>query len=279
MDNFDSNDSASSGPGDVQEVQQEEELSHSDKMVGIFTEPAKTFERMSKFPPRTMDWFTPMLILLVLVFIAQILMMTNKEIYYQIKQKQMARIEKNLNEMVKKGQLTQDQMNSQMNKIQDRFDQPPSVLQMVLQGVGILIFGFIIFFIITGIYFLFSKFVFKGDGSYQSALVASGMVAYIGMIQIILTTILAFVMGKMLNDFSAASFMNADKTTLSGFLLAKLDVFSIWSYSILSIGLAKMFKASSTLKYFLLVFGVWILGGFLLYLLAEVIPFLKFFGI
>ncbi len=278
MDNFDSNDSTSSNTSPGAEVQPEEELSLSDKMVGIISEPSTTFEKISKFPPKTMDWFTPMLLLLVLVFISQFLLLNNKELYYQVKEKQIARMEKNFNEMVKQGKMTQDQANTQLNAIQDRMDKGITPVQIVFQGVGILIFGFIIFFIITGIYFLFAKFAFKGDGSYQSALVASGMVSYIGMIQVIVTTILAFVMGRMMNDTSVASFMDMDKSTFTGFILAKLDVFSIWSYSVLSIGLAKMFKASSALKYFLLVFGVWILGGLLLFFLAEAIPFLKLFG-
>ena len=43
-----------------------EELSHSDKMIGVFTEPGKTFDNASKFPPRTKDWVLPLVILLAL---------------------------------------------------------------------------------------------------------------------------------------------------------------------------------------------------------------------
>ena len=114
MDNIDNSDSTSSNEGSTPEVQPELELSHSDKMVGILTEPSTTFGKMSQFPPRTKDWFIPMLILLVVVFISQILLTSNKEIYYQIKEKQLARIEKNLNQMVAEGKMTKDQMNNQM---------------------------------------------------------------------------------------------------------------------------------------------------------------------
>jgi UPF0716 family protein affecting phage T7 exclusion len=181
--------------------------------------------------------------------------------------------------MVAEGKMTQDQMNTQMNNIQNRMDQGITPIQIVFQGLAIFIGGFIIFFIITAIYFLFARFVLKGEGTYQSALVASGMTAYIGIIETILVTILAFVMGRMLSGFSVAAFMDADTSTLGGFFLAKINVITIWSYIVLGIGLAKMFKSSSTMKYFLTVFGIWIIGGFLLFLLAEAVPFLKFFGI
>ncbi len=279
MDNFDSTENASSGSEQDPQSQQEEELSHSDKMIGIFTEPAKTYERIAQYPPKTMDWFFPVLLMLVLVIISQFLMMGNKELYYQMKQKQLDRIQKNLKEQVDSGRLTQQQANDQMNMIQDRMDQPPSVVQKIIQAVGILIVGFIFFFIVSGIYFLFAKFVLKGDGTYASALVANGMTSYIAMIGIVIAAILAISMGRVLQDTSLASFLDTDKSTFAGWIFAKIDVFTIWAYALLSIGLAKMFKSKSTVKYYITVFGIWIVGSFLFFLLAKAVPFLKFFGL
>ncbi len=275
MDNFTD---SSANPSQAGEVQLEPELGHSDKMIGIFSEPAKTYERISNYPTKTIDWFLPVLLMLVVVFITQLLLMNNKEIYFQMKQKQLDRMEKNINEMVKKGQLTQDQANDRMNAVQDQMDKGNTPIGMVLRAVGILIFGFVFFFIISGIYFLFAKFVLRGDGNYSSVLVASGLTAYIGIIQIILAAILAFVLGKPLMDTSIASFLDSDKSTYIGFILAKLDVFSIWSYIILSIGLAKMFKSKNTGKYYAAVFGIWIIGGLLLFWIAKAVPFLGMMG-
>ena len=65
MDNTDlpnPNESPSQG-----EVPAEEELGHSDKLVGVFAEPKTMFEKMSHFPPKTMDWFLPVILLLVVI--------------------------------------------------------------------------------------------------------------------------------------------------------------------------------------------------------------------
>ena len=43
------------------------ELSHSDKMIGVFSEPAKMFAHTSKFPPRNKDWVIPVLIFFIVV--------------------------------------------------------------------------------------------------------------------------------------------------------------------------------------------------------------------
>ncbi len=227
--------------GENQESEAEPELSHSDKLIGIFTEPAKTYERIAQFPPKTIDWFLPVIILLVLVIISQFLTLSNKQIYYQMQQKQMARIEKSFNEMVAKGQMTKEQAQQRLNEFQDRMGKGISTVQMIIMPISILIFGFIVFFIMCGIYYLFVKFVLKGEGTYASVLVASGLTSYIAMIQVVLAAIFALILGRILGDTSLAAFLGTERTTFLGFVFSKIDIFSIWIYIVLSIGLAKMF--------------------------------------
>jgi hypothetical protein len=117
----------------------------------------------------------------------------------------------------------------------------------------------------------------KGEGTFISALVASGLTTYISILQIIIAGILTMLLGKMIMDTSLASIMGSDKTTLTGWLLAKVDPISIWGYIILAIGFAKMFKSESTGKYYVLVFGLWLIGGFILFQLAQAVPFLQSF--
>jgi hypothetical protein len=85
-------------------------------------------------------------------------------------------------------------------------------------------------------------------------------------------------MGKLLGDVSIASFTGADKATIAGFILGKLDIFSIWIYAVLSIGLAKMFKSETVGKYYIMVFGLWIIGGLIIFALGQALPFLRGFG-
>jgi hypothetical protein len=140
-----------------------------------------------------------------------------------------------------------------------------------------LIFGFIVYIIIVGIYYLFIKFLLKGDGTFTSALVANGLTAYISILQIVIAGILTMLLGKMIMDTSVASIIGSDKNTLTGWLLAKIDPISIWAYIVLAIGFAKMFKSESTGKYYVLVFGIWLIGMFILFQLAQAVPFLQNF--
>ena len=249
------------------------ELNHSDKMIGVFTEPAQMFSITSKFAPKHKDWVIPVLIFFIVIALIRILAMTNKEVYFEAKKQGIERIEK----MVEGGTMTREQGDEAINAIDQQMEFMQGPVGWVISIVSTLIFGFIFFLLLIGIYYLFIKFLLKGEGTFTSALVASGLTTYISILQIILGGILTMLLGKMIMDTSLASLMGSDKTTLIGWLLAKVDPISIWAYIVMSIGLAKMFKSESTGKYYAVVFGVWLIGGFILFQLAQAIPFLQAF--
>ena len=109
-------------------------------------------------------------------------------------------------------------------------------------------------------------------------MVATGLTSYISMIQVLISAILALVMGRLVSDTSVASLMNSDKTTIVGFLLSKLDVISIWAYAVLAIGLAKLFRSQTTGKYYILVFGLWLIWSLFVFVISKAVPFLSFLG-
>ena len=276
MDNSDTNENNEQLTNSEPE-ESHEELSHSDKMIGVFTEPGKTFDNMSKFPPRTKDWVLPLVILLALVAIIQIILMQNSEIAFQAKQKQLVKIQEQFDEAIKNGQMTQEQADQQMDNIMEQMDQSMTPVRIIIQTVSIFVVGFIIFLIIAAIHLMLSKLALKGEGTFASALVANGLAAYIGMIHVIVAAVLSLAFSRLLNDVNVATLIQAEKLSVVGFILGKLDVFSIWAFIVIGIGLSKMFKAPSSTKYIIMVFCVWIIIDLLYYLLATVVPFLQFF--
>jgi hypothetical protein len=256
----------------LEQLSTEQELSHTDKIVGVFSEPTKMFSMTSLFPPRTKDWIIPLLIVFALLGILRSVAMLNEEVFFHTKQEATNRIE----EMVKNGTIPPDQLDSALERSDQQMEFMRGPIGWVINIVSTLIFGSIFFFIIVAIYFLFVKFLLKGEGNYQSAIVASALPMYISAVQFLIGGILTFMMGKMIMDTSVASLTGSDKSTIVGWLLAKIDPFSIWAYFVLSIGLAKMFKSQSTTKYFLMVFGLWIVGGLLIWFIATAVPFLSF---
>jgi len=258
---------------------QEPELSHSDKLVGIFSEPGKTFESIAKFPIKTIDWLLPVFAMLVVVILSQIIMMGNPQISGEMKQKQMAAVEKRFQEMVDKGTMTKAQADEELQKVEDQMEKMSGgVIGKVITAISVLVFGFIMYLIIAGFYFLFAKFAFKADATYKHVLVTTGLTSYISIIAVILATILAVVTNKMARDVSVASLFAVDTKTLTGFLLAKLDAFGIWAYFVIALGMTKLFNAGDSKKYYYFVFGAWIILSLLLFLGMKTIPFLENFA-
>jgi hypothetical protein len=257
--------------------EEEKALSHLDKLMGIFTEPIKTFEKISLFPPKTIDWFLPFFLLLLVISVSQIIRMSNPIIKSEMQEKQIQQIEKSLDEAVQRGEITRQDANQRMEIIQNQMSEAKMGPIILFQTISIFVIGFIFFLIVCGVYFIFAKFVLKDNGTYSGVLVASGLTSYIGILQIIVVTILSLLFSKFFQDTSLTSFLSIERTTLAGVLLSKIDPFSIWAYSITSIGIAKMFKSNNLLKYFILIFGLWIGWGLIVYLLGNILPFMKNF--
>ncbi len=254
---------------------EEFEMSHTDKLVGVFSEPSSTFSKMSKFPPKTADWVIPILIVIVIAILSQVLMMNNPIIKAAIMEKQMAAVEKSLNDAVAKGQITQAQADQRLESTRDSMEQGGAV-QIIIISAGIPFGIFLFFFIVSGVYLILAKFVLKGEGTYKEAMVAYGLPHYITAIQMIIMVIAALAMNKLFTGTSVADFIGTEKNTIAGFLLGKLDVFSIWFYVVFGIGLAKMFKSNNSQKYIISVIAVWLGFGLIFFALAKSVPFLSF---
>ncbi len=85
-----------------EQTNQQQELSHSDKMIGVFTEPSNTFEAIAKFPVRSIDWVLPVVIVFILIGLMRSLAMLNEEVALQTRQAQIEMFDK----MVSEGKMT-----------------------------------------------------------------------------------------------------------------------------------------------------------------------------
>lgn len=262
---------------DLIEQELAEELSFSDKLTGVFSEPANTFAELAKFPPRALDWFLPFLISMVFIVISNFLMMSNPMIKQQMMEKQMEKTQEMFQEYVEKGQMTQEQVDQQLDMMMDNADASMGT-QMMFMSIGTLVGGFIIFFLIVTFYFMIAKFILKGDGSWSGTLVAVGLPSYISALNIIVMLVIAMITETHLTNLSLANLITAESGSILEVILKKLDIFTIWYYLVLSIGLAKMFKSDNTQKYIITIFAIWIGFSLLMAVLANAVPFLKFFN-
>lgn len=248
-----------------------EELSHTDKIVGVISEPANLFSKLSLQKVKVTDWLLPLLAMIVVTIVATFIYMSNPEIKLQMQQQQQKAMQEQFDKMVASGQMTQQQADEQIDKTMGMMGNP--MFTILFPSIGILIMSFLWFFVFATVGFLIAKFALKGDGSYTQAMGAMGLPLYVVVLQTIVLIIIGLLMGKIISGINPAAFMGTDVKTFSGFLLSRLDLFSIWYYIVVGIAFAKMFRSDNIKKYVFASVGVWLVFMFIIFGLGKVVPF------
>lgn len=255
----------------IQPKNEMEELSHTDKFVGVISEPANLFSKLAFQNVKTTDWMLPLLSVMIISIVATFIYMSNPEIRLEMQQQQKKAMQEQFDKMIQSGQMTQAQADERLEQTSKMMDNPMFIY--LFPSIGIFIMTIIWFFVITTIAFLIAKFALKGDGGFTQAMSAMGLPLYITVLQTIVLIILGLLMGKMLTGLNPASLTGMDVKTFSGFLLSRLDVFSIWFYVVVGIAFAKMFKSDNVKKYVITSVGVWLVFMFIIFGLSRVSPF------
>jgi len=247
-----------------------EELSHTDKIVGVISEPGGLFSKLVFLPTKVSDWLFPLLALIIVSIIATFIYMSNPEIKYEMQQQQEKAMREQFDKMVESGQMTREQADEQLERSAQFVSNP--VFMYLFPSIGIIVMMLIWFFIFTTIGFLIARFALKGEGTYGQAMTAMGLPLYINVLQSVVLIIAGLLMGKIITGINPAAFMGIDVKTLPGFLLSRLDIFSIWFYAVVGISFAKMFKSDNTNKYIITSLVLWFVFMIIIFGLAKVSP-------
>ncbi|MEO8231539.1 MAG: hypothetical protein ABI638_04615 [Ignavibacteriota bacterium] len=247
-----------------------EELSLTDKIVGVISEPSKLFSKLAFQSTKVTDWLLPLFAMIIVAIIGTFIYMSNPEIKLEMQQQQQKAMQEQFDKMVEIGQLSREEADERMDKTMEMMGN--SGMMQIFSSIGILVMMLLWFFIFTTVGFLIAKFAFKGDGTYTQAMSAMGLPFYISVLQSIILIILGLLMGKMLTGLNPTALLGMDIKTLPGFLLSRLDVFSIWFYVVVGIAFAKMFKSDNVKKYIFTSVGIWLLFMFVIYGLGKVVP-------
>lgn len=247
-----------------------EELSHTDKIVGVISEPSNLFSKLAFKSTKVTDWLLPLIAMIIVSIIATFIYMSNPEIKLEMQQQQQKAMQEQFDKMVESGQLTREEADERMDKTMEMMGN--SGMMQIFSSIGILVMMLLWFFVFTTVGFLVAKFVLKGDGTYGQAMTAMGLPLYISILQSIILIIVGLLMGKMLTGLNPTTLLGMDIKTLPGFLLSRLDVFSIWFYVVVGIAFAKMFKSDNVKKYIFTSIGIWLVFMFVIYGLGKVVP-------
>ncbi len=259
-------------------LENEQELTLMEKLTGVITSPSKTFESIAKFPAKASDWVIPAILLMLASMLTVIVININPTLKEKVMDQQMTKIEEQLDKKVEAGSITQEQADKQMEFLSDQMDKSGSY-QIIFQIIGIVIVTFIIILIVGGIFYLIAKFGMKGEGNYLSALIGYSLPLVISFLQVLVILIVTLALGHLITTFSLGTLFGTDSSTFGGFLLKKIDPFSIWFFYVVGVAYAKLFKAEKTTNYVIMVYAVWIISFLAFYFITKAIPFAANFNL
>jgi len=240
----------------AEETQPAEDISLSDAMTGVYTEPGATFEAVKNSKKRSY-WIVPIILAIVLTLVASFLVINDEELYSEIKTMQTKAAKERLEERVKEGKMTQEQMDQAMEQT-EKFMDKSSPFFLVSAVLGPIIGGFLILFV-RGLVLWGVLKIFKGTATYMLIICVLGLASMIDIISTVINTVLAIVMGKLTVNIGPALFITKDMVGESlAKLLGHFDLIAIWYLIVLGIGLGAVsnLKSSKTIP---VVFALWLI--------------------
>jgi len=224
-------------------------MSFTDKMVNIFASPGELFDDVRMTPPTPSNWVIPMLLFIVVAFLMAQVMFMNPSLVSQMSDLMRAGIDK----MVEEGKLTPEQADQAAS-----FSKPGSTMFMIQQGAGILILTPIVLFLLSLVYWLLARWGMKGTAPFMKVVEVVGLTFFISIAESIVTTILMFVMDSLTATPSLGAFVSDfDHSNKLHSALAKMNIFTFWDLSVVSIGLSRLFQRDLP-KVLVIVFALWI---------------------
>lgn len=237
-------------------LQEEKEPSFMDVVVGIFSEPMATFEKLKKFPLKTSTWLYPVLIFIVFAIISNIIIMSNPEIKAELVLQQKQQVEKRFEKMVKEGKMTQEQADKALEQTENMMNFMSGTFGIIISVVSIITMAFAALLIVSGVYWLVWVKILQGSGKYKDAIFVNGLVYLISTVEVILMVIFSLLMTKWFRELGVGAFLDMEEGLVKS-LLSKLNPLTFWALYIVGVGMGTMFNVEKK-KSLIATFTLWI---------------------
>jgi hypothetical protein len=163
-------------------------------------------------------------------------------------------IRQGINKSVQEGNMTQEQADQAFE-----FARPGSTWFTLLSVGGTVFWSIIVLFGLGLVYWLLGKSALHATAPYMKVVEVVGLTMFISSLEYIVTTLLMFVMdsihatpglGIFVSDFDTGNKLHV--------ALSKVNAFTFWDLTVVSIGLSRLFQRDLP-KVLVLVFVLWVL--------------------
>ncbi len=235
---------------ELQSSGQYEQLSNADAMSGIFTAPGETFETIANTPKKNY-WIFPVLVAVVIGLISTFLFMQDAELTSKTMEKQKEKMREKFQESVKQGKMTQEDSDKALESMN------PKGMMFKVFGFGGAIVGPFIILLLLSVFYLIALKIMKGQFDFTNILNVVGLAMLISGIGSLIAVVISVLKGNLTTIGPGLLFSEESVGQKVYALLTKIDLFSIWFYAVIAIGLSKIGRISIA-KTSSVVFGLWI---------------------
>ena len=216
----------------------------------MFAAPGEVYDEIKSSPPATANWLAPTLVLLAVSWIGVWIIFSQDAVKHQMSGLQ----DRAIQQRVEKGKLTQAQAD-QARAAVERFG---SVGMKIGAVIGPAAGAFAAPFWGGLILWLVGAKVLKGTFPYMKAVEVAGLASMIAVLDSVVKTLMIVAMGNMFaNPGPVLLVKDFDSSNSTHLIVATLNVMTIWSLAVKSVGLAKLSGVSFG-KAAAWVFGLWV---------------------
>ncbi|MGB7767846.1 MAG: YIP1 family protein [Verrucomicrobiia bacterium] len=227
-------------------------MSLAGRLLNVFAAPGDVFGEIKAAPPRVANWLVPVLIYALAGVISLCIIFAQPAIRQTIHDQQVKAMDK----LVQQGKMTQAQ-EDQALPVMEKFMGP--AMLAVFGSVGIVIYSFVSLFGWALVLWLLGRWFLQARFDYLKAVEVAGLASMIIVLGIIISTLLAVILGRLYAGPSLALLVSEfDPKNRGHLLLGAANIIYLWHAGVLAIGLAKLTGGSIT-KAFAVVFGFWVL--------------------
>ncbi len=227
-------------------------MSMAGKAAGIFYKPSQVFDSLMTSGVKFLDWFIPLVLVLVIAGVSSYVQLSTPALRMQIVQQR----EEAITKAEAKGEITADQASQGRQMIVDNISSA-SAFAVVLRITTVTIVLLIEFFVVSLVWFLVGRLALNSSFDYSKGLAVTGLSYWITGVGLIVAIVIAVVSSRLDGGVHLGMLVPINSRSLSYSILSRLNLFTIWSLIIVSIGMgAQSGKKKMTAGAW--VFGIWI---------------------
>lgn len=227
------------------------EMSFTDKIVNVISAPGELYTYVAQEGKNAANYGLPLLMSIIMGMLFIFVVFSVPAVQNQLTEQQ----EKGFQKQVAAGKMSAEQF----EKIREQMPKPGGPMTMIFGSVMIVVTMAVLLYGSAFLYWLGGKYAFKAIVPYGKVVEVVGLSFYIMVLGSLVTMLIAYSMESMYMGTNLGILFGAsyDPSNVLHALLTKIDIFTLWSLFVISIGLSKVF-ALPHVKALIIVGAVWV---------------------